>query len=83
MSEPTPRQVLYSLVAGGFLVVIAVLIVGGAVAGLVPAWWTATMSIILVVIGAWSFLNWRRTAPVLLMAIGLFLLWAIGTLITA
>ena len=83
MSEPTPRQVLYSLVAGGFLVVIAILIVGGAIAGLVPVWWTAAMSILVVVIGAWSVLNWRRTAPVLLLAIGLFLFWAIGTLITA
>ncbi len=83
MSEPTPRQVLYSLVAGGFLVVVAILIVGGAIAGLVPVWWTATMSILVVVIGAWSVLNWRRTAPVLLLAIGLFLFWAIGTLITA
>jgi len=49
----------------------------------VPEWWTATMSILLVVIGAWFVLNWRRTAPVLLLAIGLFLLWSIGTFITA
>jgi hypothetical protein len=27
--------------------------------------------------------NWKRTGPVLLIAIGLFLIWMIGTLVVA
>jgi hypothetical protein len=34
-------------------------------------------------VGAWSAFNWRRTAVVLMSAIGLFLAWAVGTLIVA
>lgn len=83
MSEPSPRQVLYALVAGGFLVVVAILIVGAAVAGLVPAWWSVVMAAALVAIAIWSAINWRRTAPVLLVSIGLLVIWAAGTLIVA
>ena len=83
MSEPSPRQVLYALVAGGFDLVVAILVIGAAVAGLVPAWWTALIGVAVVAVATWSAFNWRRTAPVLLAAIGLFLTWAIGTLLTA
>jgi hypothetical protein len=83
MSEPSPRQVLYALVAGGFLAVVAVLIIGGAVAGLVPAWWSMVMAAGLVAIAIWSAINWRRTAPVLFVSIGLLVIWAAGTLIVA
>jgi len=81
VSEPSPRQVLYALVSGGFVIVVAVLIGGAAVAGLVPLWWTLASAAAVVAIGAWSALNWRRTAPVLITAIGLFIAWAIGTLL--
>ena len=81
MSEPSPRQVLYALVAGGFLAVVAILIVGAAVAGLVPAWWSMVTAAGLVAIAIWSAINWRRTAPVLLVSIGLLVTWAAGTLI--
>lgn len=83
MTEPTPRQVLYALVAGGFLFVVAALVAGAAVSGLVPAWWTVVTGVAVVALSVWSALNWRRTAPVLLGAIGLFLVWAIGTLVVA
>jgi hypothetical protein len=83
MSDPSPRQVLYALVAGGFLVMVAVLMVGAAVAGLVPAWWSVVMATGLAAIATWSAINWRRTAPVLLVSIGLFVIWAAGTLIVA
>ena len=83
MSDPSPRQVLYALVAGGFLVVVAILIVGAALAGLVPAWWSAVMTAGLVLSALWSAINWRRTAPVLLVSIGLLMIWAAGTLIVA
>lgn len=83
MSEPTPRQVLYALVAGGFVVVVGVLIGGAAVAGLVPTWWTIAATLVAISVAAWSAFNWRRTAVVLILAMGLFLAWAIGTLILA
>ena len=83
MSQPSPRQVLYALVAGGFDIVVAVLVAGAAIAGLVPAWWTVASSLAVVSVGAWSAFNWRRTAMVLVSAIGLFVAWTIGTLIVA
>jgi hypothetical protein len=83
VSDPSPRQVLYALVAGGFDVVVAVLVVGAAIAGLVPAWWTVVSSFAVVSVGAWSAFNWRRTTLVLMSAIGLFVAWTIGTLIVA
>ena len=83
MSEPSPRQVLYALVAVGFVVVVGVLIGGAAVAGLVPMWWTIATTLVTISVAAWSAINWRRTAVVLALAIGLFLAWAIGTLILA
>ncbi len=83
MSEPSPRQVLYALVAAGFLAVVAILIVGAAVAGLVPVWWSIVMAACLLAIAIWSAINWRRTAPVLLVSIGLLVIWAAGTLIVA
>ncbi len=83
MSEPSPRQVLYALVAGGFLLVVAVLVVGAAVAGLVPVWWSLLMATAAVTTSVWSALHWRRTAVVLLASIGLLVVWAAGTLILA
>lgn len=81
MSEPTPRQVLYALVAGGFMLVVATLTVGGAVAGIVPGWWSVTLAVLLAGAGGWMAMNWRSTGPVLLIAIGLFVVWLVGTLI--
>lgn len=83
MTEPTPRQVLYALVAGGFLLVVAGLVAGAAVSGLVPTWWTVATGATVALVSIWSAANWRRTARVLLGAIGIFLLWTVGTLILA
>ena len=83
MSEPSPRQVLYALVAGGFLLVVAILVIGAAVAGLVPIWWTWATGAAVVLVGAWSAVNWRKTATVLLVSIGVFVLWVVGTLTLA
>lgn len=83
MSEPTPRQVLYALVAGGFLLVVLALVVGSAVAELAPTWWTITMSSSLGLVIFWSVANWRKTAPVLLLSIGMLVIWTVGTLIVA
>lgn len=81
--EPTPRQVLYALVAGGFLVIVAVLTVGGAAAGLVPTWWSGLLALGIAVGGVWSARNWRNTVGVLSVAIGLFVVWLVGTLALA
>jgi hypothetical protein len=83
VTEPSPRQVLYALVAGGFLVVVVVLIAGAAMVGLVPGWWSMVMAVAALLVAAWSALNWRKTAGVLLTSIGLLLIWVIGTLILA
>lgn len=83
MSEPTPRQVLYALVAGGFVLVVVVLLVGGASAGIVPGWWSATLALAVAFGATWMARNWRRTAEVLSIGIGLFVVWMVGTLILA
>jgi len=83
MSEPTPRQVLYALVAGGFVLVVAVLVIGGASAGIVPTWWSASLAFLVALGVTWMAQNWRRTAEVLSIGIGLFVVWMVGTLILA
>ena len=81
MSETSPRQVLYALVAVGFLLVVAVLVIGAASAGLVPTWWTVAMAALVVASGACAGFNWRKTAVLLAIAIGLLIVWTVGTLI--
>ena len=84
MSEQTtPRQVLYALVAGGFVVVVVILTIGAAAAGLVPQWWSLSLALVIAVCGSWMAANWRRTAIVLSLSIVLFLVWMIGTLMLA
>lgn len=83
MSEPTPRQVLYALVAGGFVLVVVVLVVGGAAAGIVPTWWSASLALLIAIAATWMTQNWRRTAQLLSIGIGLFVVWMVGTLILA
>lgn len=82
-SQPTPRQVLYALVAGGFAIIVAILVIGGAVAGLVPTWWTVTMGVLLSAGSVWMASRWQRTGPVLMVAIGTFVVWLVGTLALA
>ncbi len=78
---PSERQVLYALVAAGFVLVVAVLVVGAAFAGLVPIWWSAVAGVATVAVGARSAMRWRDTRFVLLASIMLFLAWAVGTLL--
>jgi hypothetical protein len=81
VSEPSPRQVLYALVAGGLLLVVLVLVAAAAASGLVPLWYTIVGGSTLLAVSVWSAVNWRRTLPVLLLAIGIFLVWTVGTLV--
>lgn len=83
MSDPTPRQVLYALVAGGFLLVVLVLVVGAAVSGLVPVWWSVVAAISWAAATTWSALSWRRTVPVIALSMAFFLIWVVVTLFVA
>lgn len=78
---PSERQVLYALVAGGFVVVVAVLVIGAAYAGLVPMWWSLAGGTATLAVGGLSALRWRDTRFVLLASILLFLSWTVGTLL--
>lgn len=81
--ETTPRQVLYALVAAGFVAVVVILTIAAASVGLVPTWWSALLATAIVLAATWIAQNWRSTGLVLVLAIGLFLMWTIGTLILA
>ncbi len=83
MSETTPRQVLHGLVAAGFVLMVIVLAAGGAFSGLTPTWWSVVLGVLVLTGGVWMAFNWKRTGPVRLIAIGLFLIWMIGTLVVA
>ena len=82
MTPPTERQVLYALAAGGFFLTVAVLVVFAALSGLSPTWWTAVVSILGLTALVYSGLHWRATARILAVSIGLFVVWAVGTLVT-
>jgi hypothetical protein len=73
--------VLYALVAGGFIAVVGVLVVGAAVAGVVPTWWTIEMTLAVVASAVWAALRWRKPGPALAVSIGLLVFWVIGTLL--
>lgn len=76
--EIAGRQVLYALVAAAFHVVVGVLVVFGA--GVFPQWWTATVGVAWSIILVVGISRWRRTGLVLGLTIGLFVVWAVGTL---
>lgn len=81
VGEPTERQVLYALVAGGFIVVVAVLVAGAALAGLVPVWWSLASALGTLAVAGYSVARWRDTGRLLVISIALFVLWVVGTLL--
>jgi len=83
MSETSPRQVLYALVAAGLVLMVVVLAAGGALSGLTPTWLSVVLGVLVLTGGVWIAFNWKSAGPVLLIAIGLFLIWMIGTLAVA
>jgi hypothetical protein len=76
MAEPSPRQLLYAMVAAGFHVVVGVLVIGSA--PLAPTWWTASMAVVWIVVAAILALRWRRTVLVLAVSLGGFIAWTMG-----
>lgn len=86
MTTPTPeevagRQLLYALVAAAFHVVVGVLVVFGA--AVFPRWWTAAMGAVWSVVLVVGASRWRRTGLVLGLTIGLFVVWAVGTVVVS
>lgn len=80
-NAPTERQVLYALVSGGFIVVVAVLVAGAAVAGLVPIWWSMISALATLGVAVFAMARWRDTRAVLVGSIVLFVAWVVGTLL--
>lgn len=76
MAEPSPRQLLYAMVAAGFHVVVGVLVIGSA--PLAPPWWTTTMVLLWIVIAGTLALRWRRTVLALSVSLGGFIAWTVG-----
>lgn len=74
--EPSPRQVLYALVAGGFHLVVGILAWGSS--GLAPSWWNATVVVVWVAVSVVVVWRWRKTGMVLGLTMGEFVLWTIG-----
>lgn len=82
MTDPTERQVLYALVAAGFFLVVAALAIVAAVVGLSPPGWTFGFAGAWLVAAGIGFSRWRRTGRLLLVALVVFVAWAVGTLVT-
>lgn len=81
-TQPTERQVLYALVAGGWLVVVAVLAAVAAAVGVSPVAWTVGFALAWVMAVASAVRAWRRTGRLLLISVVVFVVWAVGTLLT-
>jgi hypothetical protein len=82
VNEPTERQVLYALVAAAWFIVVGVLAGVSATVGLSPAWWTAAFAAVWLVAVAAGVRGWQRTGRLLLLSSGVFVVWAVGTLLT-
>ena len=63
--------------------VVIVLTIGAAAAGLVPTWWSGSLGLAIALVATWIAQNWRKTGSALLAAIGLFVVWLVGTLLFA
>lgn len=81
-AEPTERQVLYALVAGGWLVVVAVLAGVAAAVGVSPTEWSVVFALVWTVAVIQAVRVWRRTGRLLLISVGVFVIWLAGTLLT-
>jgi hypothetical protein len=82
MTAPTERQVLYALVAAAWFAVVAVLAAVAAVVGLSPVAWTVSFAVVWLAAAALGAARWRKTSRLLLLSLLVFVLWAVGTLLT-
>lgn len=77
--EPTPRQVLYGLVAAGFHLVVGVLAVASA--SLAPGWWNIAVAVLWAAVAILVAMRWRSTGMVLGVTVTTFILWTVGAAI--
>lgn len=77
--EPTPRQVLYGLVATGFHLVVGVLAVASA--SLAPEWWNIAVAVLWAAVAILVAMRWRSTGMVLGVTVTTFILWTVGAAI--
>lgn len=77
--EPTPRQVLYGLVASGFHLVVGLLVLTSA--PMAPTPWNVAVAAVWVVVGAVVALRWRRTGLILALTLATFAAWTTGAII--
>jgi purine-cytosine permease-like protein len=82
VTEASERQVLYTIVAAGFFVVAAVLSVAAAWVGISPRWWSIGFGVAWLAAVITGFRTWRRTGRLLVLALAVFVLWAVGALMT-
>lgn len=82
-NAPSERQILYALVSGGFVIVVAVLVAAAALAGLVPIWWSIVSALATLGVSLFAMARWRNTRAVLVSSIVLFVAWVVGTLLLA
>lgn len=82
MTEPTERQVLYAIVAGAWFAVVAVLAVVAGYVGLSPTAWSVAFGIGWFAAAIVATRHWRRTGRLLMLSLGVFVVWAAGTLLT-
>jgi purine-cytosine permease-like protein len=76
------RQVLYTIVAAGFFVVVAVLAAAAAWVGMSPMWWSVGFGVVWVGAAVSGFRAWQRTGRLLLLALAVFVAWTVGALLT-
>jgi hypothetical protein len=82
VSEPTERQVLYAIVAAAWLVIVGVLAAAAAFVDLSPPEWSVLFAVVWAVAVGWAVRQWRRTGRLLLVAVTVFAIWMVGTLLT-
>jgi len=79
---PSPRQILYALVAAGLHIVVAVLVLAGSATGAVPGWATALLAVLWLTAAAIMAKDWQRTGRVLGLSLGVFIAWAVLSLVS-
>ncbi|MDX1447438.1 MAG: hypothetical protein R3246_00110 [Acidimicrobiia bacterium] len=79
---PSERQVLYALVAAGWLIVVGVLAGVAAALEVSPTAWTVTFAVLWLAAVVESVRSWRRTGRLLSVALVAFVVWVAGTLLT-
>ena len=76
------RQVLYTIVAAGFFIAVAVLASAAAWMGMSPRWWSVGFGVVWLGAAIAGFRRWQRTGRLLTLALAVFVFWTVGALVT-